>query len=63
MRQYFFHTTFILKLAIRGIISSSHAKNNLPNRRFSHEQFLTSKFSSILPVLSHLESHMLRFHI
>ena len=35
------------------IISSSHANTNLPNRRFSHEQLLMSKYSSILHALLH----------
>ena len=43
-------------------IASSSASTNLPNRRFSHKNYLVSKYSSILHVLLHSQSHVLRIH-
>ena len=43
-------------------ISSSHPNTNLPIRCFSHDQFLVSKYSSILHALLDLQSHVLEFH-
>ena len=40
-----------------------HANTNSPIRRFSHEQFLVSKYSSILHALLHSQSHVLGFQI
>ena len=42
-------------------ISSSHA--NLPNRRFSYEQFLMPKYSWTLHTSLHSQSCVLGFHI
>ena len=38
-------------------LSSSHTNTNLSIRRFSHEQFLMSKYLSILHALLHSKSH------
>ena len=66
VRQLFFsHVTFSLSSEVRVAfnISSSHANNSLRNRRFSHKQFLLSKYSSILHALLHSQPHVLEFHI
>ena len=49
----FAHDTFLWlsKVSVVFNISSLHANTNLPMRRFSQEQFLISKYSSILHAL------------
>ena len=44
-------------------ILSSYSNSNFSIRRFSHEQFLITKYSSILHALLHSQPHILRFHI
>ena len=44
-------------------ISSSYANDILSNRRFSHEQFLISKYFPISYALLHSKSHVLGFYI
>ena len=44
-------------------ISSSHVNTKLLKRRFSNEQFLISKYSSILHALLHSQSHVLVSYI
>ena len=54
LRQSFFaHDTFLWlsKVSVVFNISSLHANTNLPMRHFSQEQFLISKYSSILHAL------------
>ena len=51
------------KVLVEFNISSSHSNNSLPIRFFSHEQFLISKYSSILHALLHSQSHVPGFHI
>ena len=43
----------VVLLSVVLNISLSHANTNLPNRRFTHEQFLIPKYLSILHVLLH----------
>ena len=64
--NYFLHMLLFLSLSkflVVFNISSSHSNMNLPIRRFSQEQFLTTKYSSILHALLHSQSHVLGFHI
>ena len=51
----FTHVTFLSssQVAVVFNIPSLHASINLPNRCFSYEQILTTKYSSVLHVLSH----------
>ena len=42
---------------------TEHANTNLPNRRFLHNYFFVSKYTSILHTLLHSQSHALRLHI
>ena len=63
--NYFFHMLLFLSsievlfdisvvlLSVVLNISLSHANTNLPNRRFTHEQFLILKYLSILHILLH----------
>ena len=43
--------------------SSSHSNTDLPIRRFSQNQFLISKYSSLLHALLHSQLRLLGFHI
>ena len=62
---YFSHITFSSLSEVPGLfnISSTHANTNLTIRRFSREQFLISKYSSILPALLHSQWHVLVLHM
>ena len=55
MQLFFARVTFSLSSEFSVVfnISSSHDNTNLPIRRFSHEQFLISKYSSVLHALLH----------
>ena len=66
IRQLFFYTLLFFpmnEVSVAFNISSTHAKTNLPKRRFSHEQFLISKHLSILHVLLHSQLDVLGLHI
>ena len=61
----FLRVTFLSLSAVSVAfnISSSHPNTNLPNKCFSHKQFLMSKYSSIFYELLHKQSHLPGFHI
>ena len=63
--RQFFSVTFLSSSEVSVLlnISSSLANNNLPSRCFSHEQFLISKYLTILQALLHSQFYMLGFHI
>ena len=66
MKQVFFlHVIFLSssESSVTFNISSSHANTNLSIRPFSHEQFLISKYLSILHALLLSQPHALGFHI
>ena len=67
IRQIFLsHAIFLLsksEVSVVFNISSSYANTNLPNRRFSQQQFLICQYPSILHVLLQKQSHVTGLHI
>ena len=64
--NYFFCMLLFLSLSKVSVvfrISPSHANTNLPSKRFLHNVFVISKYSSILHALWQSQSHMLGFHM
>ena len=53
----------LTEVSVEFNISFSYADSNFSNRHFLHEQFLISKYSSILHELLHSQWHMLKFNI
>ena len=65
IRQVFLHIAILLSSEVSIVfnVSSLHVNTNLSNRHFPHEQFLISKYSSILHALLHSQPHLLWFHM